>query len=66
MANRAPAQSPHAFHQPWPLTAWPDVPTRFLRGSDDRLFPAEFQRWVAQDRLGMRPDEMRGGHLITP
>jgi pimeloyl-ACP methyl ester carboxylesterase len=56
-------QSGTPFGQPWPLSAWPDVPTRFLLCRDDRLFPAEFQRRVVHDRLGITPDEMDGGHL---
>ena len=24
---------------PWPLEAWPDVPTRFVLGTEDRFFP---------------------------
>ena len=39
------------------------MPTRFLLCRDDRLFPAEFQRRVAKERLGITPDEMDGGHL---
>jgi hypothetical protein len=35
-----PAQSSTPMDQPWPLDAWPDVPTRALAGRDDRLFPA--------------------------
>lgn len=54
-----------AFAQPWPLDAWPDVPTRVLAGRDDRLFPVDFQRRVAQERLGITPDEMPGGHLVA-
>jgi hypothetical protein len=30
---------------------------------DDRFFPAEFQRRVVRERLGIVPDEMDGGHL---
>ncbi|MET0134204.1 MAG: alpha/beta hydrolase [Kibdelosporangium sp.] len=56
-------QSGTPFEQPWPLAAWPDVPTRFLLCQDDRLFPAEFQRRVVRERLGIQPDEMPGGHL---
>jgi pimeloyl-ACP methyl ester carboxylesterase len=56
-------QSGTPFEKPWPLDAWPDVPTRFLLCRDDRLFPAEFQRRVVQERLGFAPDEMDGGHL---
>lgn len=56
-------QSATPFEEPWPLDAWPDVPTRFLLCRDDRLFPAEFQRRVVRERLGIVPDEMGGGHL---
>jgi len=56
-------QSGAPFEQPWPLDAWPDVPTRFLLCRDDRFFPADFQRRVVRERLGFEPDEMRGGHL---
>jgi hypothetical protein len=45
------------------LASWPDVPTRFLLCRDDRLFPAEFQRRVVKERLGITPEEMDGGHL---
>ena len=57
------AQSAAPFAQPWPLDAWPDVPTRFLLCRDDRFFPADFQRRVVRERLGIVPDEMDGGHL---
>jgi pimeloyl-ACP methyl ester carboxylesterase len=56
-------QSGTPFEKPWPLDAWPDVPTRFLLCRDDRLFPAEFMRRVVRDRLGITPDEIDGGHL---
>jgi pimeloyl-ACP methyl ester carboxylesterase len=56
-------QSGTPFEKPWPLDAWPDVPTRFLLCRDDRFFPAEFQRRVVFERLGTVPDEMGGGHL---
>jgi hypothetical protein len=29
----------------------------------NRFFPADFQRRVVQDRLGLVADEMSGGHL---
>jgi pimeloyl-ACP methyl ester carboxylesterase len=53
------------FSQPWPLTAWPEVPTRFLQGRDDRFFPLEFQRRVVAERLGIPVEEMPGGHLAA-
>ena len=56
-------QSATPFEKPWPRDSWPDVPTRFLLCRDDRFFPAEFQRRVVRDRLGIVPDEMDGGHL---
>lgn len=56
-------QSGTPFEKPWPLDAWPDVPTRFLLCRDDRFFPAAFMRRVVRERLGITPDEMDGGHL---
>jgi pimeloyl-ACP methyl ester carboxylesterase len=56
-------QSGTPFEKPWPLDAWPDVPTRFLLCREDRFFPAAFQRRVVGERLGITPDEMDGGHL---
>jgi pimeloyl-ACP methyl ester carboxylesterase len=56
-------QSDTPFAQPWPLDGWPDVPTRFLLCRDDRFFPADFQRRVVHERLGIVADEMDGGHL---
>jgi pimeloyl-ACP methyl ester carboxylesterase len=56
-------QSGTPFEKPWPLGAWPDVPTHFLLCRDDRFFPADFQRRVVRERLGFVPDEMPGGHL---
>jgi pimeloyl-ACP methyl ester carboxylesterase len=56
-------QSGTPFEKPWPMAAWPDVPTRFLLCREDRFFPAGFQRRVVKERLGITPDEMPGGHL---
>lgn len=62
-AREVPGQSDTPFMRPWPLEAWPKVPTRFLLCRDDRFFPAEFQRRVVRERLGFTPHEMDGGHL---
>ena len=59
-----PQQSWTPMTQPWPLDAWPDVPTRAVAGRDDRLFPVEFQRRVARERLGIEADVLDGGHLL--
>jgi pimeloyl-ACP methyl ester carboxylesterase len=56
-------QSNAPFERPYPLARWPDVPTRFLLCRHDRFFPADFQRRVVRERLGIVPDEMDGGHL---
>jgi pimeloyl-ACP methyl ester carboxylesterase len=56
-------QSWRPFEDPWPLAAWPDVPTRFVLCRDDRCFPADLQRRVVRERLGIVPDEMDSGHL---
>jgi pimeloyl-ACP methyl ester carboxylesterase len=48
--------------EPWPLDAWPDVPTRYLLCRDDRVFPAEWTRRLVRERLGITPDEIDGGH----
>ena len=51
------------FREPWPLSAWPEVPTRVLAPRDDRLFPLAFQRRVVRRRLGLPVEEMPGGHV---
>jgi pimeloyl-ACP methyl ester carboxylesterase len=50
------------MHEPSPLKACPDVPTRVLLCRYDRLFPPPVLRRVAQERLGINPDEIDGGH----
>lgn len=62
-ARGEPGQSGTPFTRPWPVTRWPDVPTRFLLCRQDRFFPADFQRRVVRERLGFVPDEMDSGHL---
>ena len=55
-------QTGRVMEDPWPLGAWPDVPTRFLLCMDDRFFPPEWMRGIVRDRLGIEPDEVPGGH----
>jgi pimeloyl-ACP methyl ester carboxylesterase len=62
-ADHISAPADRLFEDPWPLSRWPGVPTRFLLCRDDRFFPASFLRRVAGERLGITPDEMDGGHL---
>ena len=63
MARGERSQSGTPFSKPWPLSAWPDVPTKFLLCTNDRFFPPDFLRRVVKDRLGIVPDEMPSGHL---
>jgi pimeloyl-ACP methyl ester carboxylesterase len=58
-------QSWTPMEQPWPLVAWPNVPTRVLIGRHDRMFPARFQRRIARERLGIDGDEIDGGHMLA-
>jgi Alpha/beta hydrolase family len=57
------APGPGMFSEPWPLAAWPEVPTRVLAPRDDRLFPLEFQRRVTRERLGLAVEVIPGGHV---
>jgi len=58
-------QADTVLGEPWPLERLPDVPTRYLLCRDDRMFPAEWTRRHARERLGIEPDEMDGGHYIS-
>jgi hypothetical protein len=51
------------FADPWPLDAWPDVPTEYVLCRDDHFFTADFQRRLVRERLSVVPHEMAGGHL---
>jgi len=54
--------SERANDQPWPLDAWPDVPTHAFACRDDRLFPADWMRGIVRDRIGIEADELPSGH----
>jgi pimeloyl-ACP methyl ester carboxylesterase len=47
---------------PWPLAAWPNVPTRFVLCTADHFFPPDFFRRLVSERLGIIPDEIDSGH----
>jgi Alpha/beta hydrolase family len=57
-------QSPTAGQSPWPLDAWPAVPTRFVLCTD-RFFPPELMRRVVAERLAITPDEIAAGHCVA-
>lgn len=58
-------QSSRPFADPWPMPAWPPVPTHVIAAADDPLFPLEFQRRVARERLGIEPDVIPGSHSVA-
>lgn len=60
--RRSRDQAERLMADPWPLDAWPDVPTSFLALRDDRVFPPSFLRALARERLGVTADEMPGSH----
>jgi pimeloyl-ACP methyl ester carboxylesterase len=55
-------QSGTPGNEPWPLAAWPDIPTRFILCRKDRFFPARWLRPIVHDRLQIEPDEIDSGH----
>ncbi|MFF4367144.1 alpha/beta fold hydrolase [Streptomyces sp. NPDC001594] len=57
--------SPAATAQPWPLEAWPDVPTRFVLCTEDRFLPPGFLRRLVRERLGVVPEELAAGHCAA-
>jgi pimeloyl-ACP methyl ester carboxylesterase len=65
MARGAKDQSGTPLAEPWPLERWPEVPTRFIVARGDRLFPLDFLRRTATERLGIDPHEIDGGHLVA-
>jgi pimeloyl-ACP methyl ester carboxylesterase len=63
--SRSRSESEAAYNTPWPLEAWPDVPTHFVLCTEDRLFPPAFMRSVVSERLGITPDEIAAGHCVA-
>jgi pimeloyl-ACP methyl ester carboxylesterase len=58
-------QADAPFEEPWPLDAWPKVPTRYILGSRDRFFPPDWTRRVVRERLGIEPDEIESSHCLA-
>lgn len=55
-------QTDTLFDEPWPLAAWPSVPTEFVVCRDDRFFPADWLTAIVRDRLGIEPRTIPGSH----
>jgi pimeloyl-ACP methyl ester carboxylesterase len=58
-------QADIVFGEPCRFEAWPEVPIHVIAARDDRFFPIDFQRRVAQERLHVTVDELAGGHLVA-
>jgi pimeloyl-ACP methyl ester carboxylesterase len=58
-------ESNTAYNDPWPLAAWPAVPTHFVLCREDRFFPADFMRRVVAERLAIEPDEIAASHGVA-
>ncbi|WP_029113811.1 alpha/beta fold hydrolase [Mycobacterium sp. URHB0044] len=50
---------------PWPLDAWPSVPTKFVLCTEDRFFPPALMRRLVAERLNVTPDEIVAGHCVA-
>jgi pimeloyl-ACP methyl ester carboxylesterase len=59
------AQSSTAGASPWPLKAWPNLPTHFVLCTQDRLFPSGWLRGVVRERLNISADEIEAGHCVA-
>jgi len=66
VADRAIARlRPQAYgfmHEVTPLTVWPNVESGYVLAQDDRAVNPAWSRQVAQERLGVEPIEIAGGH----
>ena len=67
LADQIPGREPpppsnSSYYEPWPLDTYPAVPTRYIVCTEDRLFPAAFQRELVHDRLGITADEITSSH----
>jgi hypothetical protein len=54
-------ESSKTLKEPWPLTAWPETPPRYLLCRDDRVFSAAWARRHAQERLRLPQPAARAG-----
>ena len=61
-AGRAPAPDGNATRR-LSATAHPDVPTALVYAAEDELFEPAFQRFMAEELLGIQPIEVQTGHF---
>jgi len=58
-------QAGTGFNEPWPLDAWPNIQTRAIVGTNDRVFPVSWLRQLTLDRIGVAADEIDTGHCVA-
>lgn len=58
-------QAEGIFAHPCRFAGWPRIPIRVIASADDRFFPVDFQRRVAQERLDTKVEVVPGGHLVA-
>ncbi|MFE9575181.1 sigma factor-like helix-turn-helix DNA-binding protein [Nocardia sp. NPDC006044] len=64
--RRAPVHAAVAIFLRRSVGGRPSTPTTFLLCRHDRFLPAAFMRGVVAERRGIVPDEIDGGHIMTP
>jgi pimeloyl-ACP methyl ester carboxylesterase len=57
-------QADTPMNEPWPLDAYPDVPTLAIASAEDRCFPVGWQRGHIRERLGLAAHVIPGGHCV--
>ena len=60
--DRSRAQATGAYRVPCSLDALPDVPSRYVVCTDDRLLVNDFWTEAARSRLGVEPEELASSH----
>ncbi len=59
-----PRQSDTIFSKPFPLDTWPNIPTKVITGTLDRMFPVVFVQRLAEERLKIYDiATLESGHL---
>jgi pimeloyl-ACP methyl ester carboxylesterase len=46
----------------YPLDRWPEVASSYIVCAQDRTLSPQWSRWVARERLGVKPIEISAGH----
>ena len=61
-SGRLRPQSYRMMNEVTPLVRWPDIPSAYILGRDDRALNPEWARTAVPTRLGIAPVEIDGGH----